>query len=301
MQKNVISLQKQSLVEECTFKSPHFSSLCEHLKLHIRDKKKVVCPFSACQKLFSVISSFTSHISRKHAKDSVFCREAGMDNDDADMHDDDVDMGNDDMTETVELPTVGDSLGDVEKDRDVFLTNLALFYLRMQAKMLLPASTISTLIEEFQEVCTNAMSHVFVKLHEELSQLEIPEERICSIIDGLSKANLLKMYNEGFFRSDTTRKTYFWKNFSYVEPIQVHLGFGASGKEHFCQYVPVKEILKALLNLPSVRKQYNVSKMNLPEDPNVLEDVRDGKTFKENTLLQELPSSFTVILYKDSF
>lgn len=40
-----------------------------------------------------------------------------MDNDDADMHDDDVDMGNDDMTETVELPTVGDSLGDAEKDR----------------------------------------------------------------------------------------------------------------------------------------------------------------------------------------
>lgn len=205
-----------------------------------------------------------------------------MDNDDADMHDDDVDMGNDDMTETVELPTVGDSLGDAEKDRDVFLTNLALFYLRMQAKMLLPASTISTLIEEFQEVCTNAISQVFVKLHEELSQLEIPEERICSIIDGLSKANLLKMYNEGFFRSDTTRKIYFKKNFSYVEPIQVHLGFGASGKEHFCQYVPVKETLKALLNQPSVRKQYNVSKINLPEDPNVLEDVRDGKIFKDS-------------------
>lgn len=49
------------------------------------------------------------------------------------------------MLETVNFPP---DVGDGEKDRDLFLPNLALFYLRMQAKMLLPASTISTLIEE---------------------------------------------------------------------------------------------------------------------------------------------------------
>lgn len=196
--------------------------------------KKIVCPFSACQKLFSVRSSFSSHISRKHAKDWVACRDGGMDNDDAGMHDDTADMGKDDMTETVEFPEVHDSLGDVEKDRDVLLTYLTLFYLRMQAKMLLPASTISTLMEEFQEVCTNARSQLFIRLCKELSNLEIPDERICNIIDGLSKENFLKMYNEGFFRSDTTQKTYFKKNLSYVEPIQVHLGFDASGKEQYC-------------------------------------------------------------------
>lgn len=63
----------------------------------------------------------------------------------------------------------------------------------------------------------------------------------------------------------------------------------------------MKDTLKALLNLPSVSEQYIMSKMCLPEDPNVLEDVRDGKTFKENTLLQELPSSISVILYQDTF
>jgi len=75
-----------------------------------------------------------------------------VDNDDAAMHDDAVVMGNYDMTETEELPEIGNY-----RDRNDFLTNLALFYLRMQAKMILPASTISTLIEEFQEICTNAM------------------------------------------------------------------------------------------------------------------------------------------------
>lgn len=81
----------------------------------------------------------------------------------------------------------------------------------------------------------------------------------------------------------------------------MHLGFDLSGKEQFCQYVPVKDTLKALLDLPSVKEQYNLSKSYLPEDPNVLEDVRDGKTFKENTLLQEFPSSISVILYQDAF
>ena len=129
------------------------------------------------------------------------------------------------------------------------------------------------------------MSQLFVRPHEQLLKLKILDERICNIIDGLSKENFLKMYNEGLFRSNTTWKTYFNKHFSYVEPIQLHLGFDASGKEQFCQYVPVKVTLKALLNLPCTRQQYNVSKKHPPEDPILLEVVLDGKTFKENTLL----------------
>ncbi|KAI2644731.1 RecBCD enzyme subunit RecC [Labeo rohita] len=215
------------------------------------------------------------------------------------MHDDAVDRETDGMTETVEFPEAYDF--PVDAERDIFLTNLALFYLRMQAKMLLPASTISVLIEEFQEVCTNTVSQLFVRLREELAKLDIPDERICSIIDGLSKENLLKIYNEGMFRSDSTRKTFFKKHFSYVEPIQVHLGYDASGTERFCQYVPVKETLKALFQLSSVREQYYMSKMHSAEDTDVLEDVRDGKTYKENSLLQEFPSSVSIILYQDAF
>lgn len=43
--------------------------------------------------------------------------------------------------------------------KDTFVTNLALFYLRMQAKMLLPATTIQTLIVEFQVV--HDLEHIF--------------------------------------------------------------------------------------------------------------------------------------------
>lgn len=95
---------------------------------------------------------------------------------------------------------------------DVLMTNLALFYLRMQAKMLLPATTISALrflIDEFQDLHEHGMTHVLAKVSQELTKLEIPRDRIQTIVEGLSKENLLKMYNQGVFRSDQTRKTFF--------------------------------------------------------------------------------------------
>ena len=281
-------------VETCSVLSSNFSSLCEHLKSHISDGERIVCPFNGCELNFTVKSSFTSHISRKHRNHSG--GERGVD-EAVEHNDSSIDIGNDELTATIAFPQCSDSLVD---DRNVFLTNLALFYLRMQAKMLLPASTISTLIEEFQEVCTNAVAQMFVKLRQELTELGIPLEKISNIIDGLSKENLLAMYNEGLFRSDATRKTYFKKNFNYVEPIPVRLGFDASGKERFYHYVPVKDTLNALLNLPSVREQWQVSQ-TLLADPNMFEDVRDGKNFKENSLLQQFPSSISIILYQDAF
>lgn len=57
-------------VEGCSFVSANFSTLCEHLHWHIRDGKKVSCPYTNCSKYFWVRSSFSSHLSRKHRKTS---------------------------------------------------------------------------------------------------------------------------------------------------------------------------------------------------------------------------------------
>ena len=48
-------------IEGCAFTSTNFSSLCEHLKWHIRDGKKIECPFESCKKNFRVRSTFLSH------------------------------------------------------------------------------------------------------------------------------------------------------------------------------------------------------------------------------------------------
>lgn len=72
-------------------------------------------------------------------------------------------------THSAEIAETGKSSSN-KVDGDVFMTNLALFYLRMQAKMLLPATTISALTAEFQELHTNWIKHVLTVVSQELKK-----------------------------------------------------------------------------------------------------------------------------------
>lgn len=188
-------------------------------------------------------------------------------------------------------------------DQGEFLNNLALFYLKMQAKMLLPASTIQKIIEEFQEVHSCGMKHVLSKVNEKLTLQNLPESDISQILEDVSKEDLFKECHEGPMKSDQTRKTFFKKSFSYVEPTQLYLGADAAGRERFFQYVPIKQTLRSLLSQSVVKDQYRQTKMKQMSQfqLDVLTDVIDGKTMKANTLLKESPSSLSIILYQDSF
>lgn len=277
----------------CWHTSHNYSSLCDHVKWHIRDGKKITCPFPNCEKRFYVKSSFTSHISRKH-KESL--------KNPVQVHNDVSDCRHDSDTEDTH-----DTFMHLQDDAccnsgdKTFLTNLALFYLRMQAQMLLPATTIQCLIDEFQVVHDSNMQHIFSKLRDELTKLNIPLIDIDNIITGLNKNNLLRLYNEGVFRSDETRKTYFKKEFNYVAPNKVYLGKNSKGKDCFLQYVPVKETLRALLSHESVKSQYTAAKAHRSDDPHLLEDVRDGRNFKDKDFFQQCMASVSIILYQDSF
>lgn len=162
-----------------------------------------------------------------------------------------------------------ESIDDPEgnEGKDTFLTNLALFYLRMQAKMLLPATTIQCLIEEFQEVHDSNVENMFHSLRDELMKLNISVTDINNIIGNLNKTNLLRLYNEGVFRSDATRKTYFKNNFNYVPPKQVYLGKDSKGNDCFSQYVPIAETIKALMSNESMQLQYAEAKTAKSHDP----------------------------------
>lgn len=62
--------------------------------------------------------------------------------------------------------------------------------------------------------------------------------------------------------TEYTRKQFFLKNFSYVHPQPIHLGTDDKRSDRYLQYIPLKEILKAMLNDPVVRKDMRVfSKM----------------------------------------
>lgn len=63
-------------------------------------------------------------------------------------------------------------------DAAQFLKNLALFYLKLQAKMLLPSSVIQTIIEDFQEIHDISQSRLLFKLKEKLDALGVTDADI---------------------------------------------------------------------------------------------------------------------------
>lgn len=289
-------------IQGCDHAADSINSLCTHLGMHMGSGKKVVCPYEGCSKSFRVRSSFTAHVSRKHRHPSRTQF---------------VGVLSDNVTDEVSRPTtsndncINESVGASDFDVDVstsitdgapFLKNLALFYLKMQAKFLLPATTMQCIIDEFQEVHNIGMKRAYEKIEEKLTELDIPKDCIHKIIAELEKEDLLTIHNEGVLRSDKTRKTFFKENFNYVPPNQIYLGTdGHNGKERFCQYIPIRDTLSALFRQSTVREQYLKSKERIQGDSMILNDVCDGAACKNNIILQESPSAVSIILFQDAF
>ena len=128
----------------CSFKCDTLTSLMKHLKSHVKEGLEIKCPFRGCDCSFSVASSFDSHISRKHNKKNV---------DDLDTEVLDV------IVTTEQLCQPSQSCSDVPDeqhesevplavDETLFLQNLTLFYLKLQGKLLLPASEVTEVFQK---------------------------------------------------------------------------------------------------------------------------------------------------------
>ena len=50
----------------CQYKCSNLYDFIQHFKVHINDGHSVPCPFTNCNGVFKIVSSFTSHISRQH-------------------------------------------------------------------------------------------------------------------------------------------------------------------------------------------------------------------------------------------
>ncbi|KAF3708595.1 hypothetical protein EXN66_Car001769 [Channa argus] len=183
-------------------------------------------------------------------------------------------------------------------DETLFLENLALLYLKLQGKLLLPASTIQTVIEDFQNAHEISLLHSLKILSEKLKDLGIQEPTISSIIDEINSGDLLKMYNRNVLSTDQKRKSVFKNTFNYVEPLL--LGSDENDKESFAQYISIHETLATLFKSEPFREQHAATQACLVTK-NIIRDVSDGHGFQSNQLLKTEPSSVGLILYQDAF
>ena len=155
----------------CTFKS--LNDLFAHLRTHIDSKVDIECPYKDCKKRFCKKSSFSAHISRCHRNCAASDAESVLDRPEHQI------------VENISLPVhVEPSLDDTEfysdssvglddcfgeETEEEFLQCLSVFYLKLQAKNLLPSSVIQSIISEFQSVHDIEKQIVRKRLDEKLN------------------------------------------------------------------------------------------------------------------------------------
>lgn len=174
-------------VDTCSEVFLGLRQLTSHLTDHINEGIAVPCPFSNCDKFFNFRSTLSSHISRKHKGETLpgrpellteQCNEsdsfAPEDSDDSQAENDCADY----------LPV---SKEDIE-------TCLGQFYLKLQAKNVLPATLIQDILEGLQSVndlCQQQQQHFF----QEILSKHLDEEEVKQCMDQMKELDHVKTCN----------------------------------------------------------------------------------------------------------
>ena len=308
---------------ECLMVLNSFEDFKRHLKRHLSKRKEIVCPFQACPYKFTVKSSFSAHLSRKHhginfpslspvhMQDVTACYGEASSTNTA-HSDEEIDINNIEHVERENIETVeandnqmifenlNDDDFEIGDETDsLFLKNLALFYLKLQGKYLLPSSTIQAIVSEFEE-CHEMSQNILIKtVCEKMVLYGISPELISSVKKDIEKNDPFTQCNKGPLRTAQRRNTFYKKNFPYTKPVEVFLGYNAKNRPVTYHYIPIHKSVEKLYSCyPSHFKFYE--DLNDTGPPERLSDVFHGTVFRKNALFSK-EKSFYIILYQDAF
>ena len=195
-------------------------------------------------------------------------------------------------------------------DMRLYLRNLSLFYLKIQAKYLIPSSTIQHIIADIQDVHKLGQSYLSQKLCEKITKyFDLPECTVKEIIQEVVSCDLFEKCTEENLRSDHCRSRTSRELFNHVEPVSIQLGRNASQKPCTLQYVTITDTISNLFKNKSVQEEYqNTCYPNYigctgysDVTGKVFSDITDGMVFKKNILYRNEPNSLRLVLYKDAF
>ncbi|KAK0145280.1 hypothetical protein N1851_015823 [Merluccius polli] len=259
----------------CSDRFQTVHKLLVHLKNHLVEGRSVKCPVAGCQSTFTVKSSFTAHLSRKHpqcSSSATACEEASQTLDGA-------------TEESTELP---------HKFDETFLRNVCLFYLKLQGQLLLPVSTIQIIVEETQNLHELGLDYTLSKLNSLLKD----ELNLTDDVMG-KDSDLFSSSHKGPLRTTYSSAQTFKRMFKYVEPKVVRLGYDDNMRQRNAYYIPVKQTLISLLK--SEFWKISVLQRSNETDACVLSDICDGQAFKSNPFFIANPGGLQLILYQDAF
>ncbi|KAK3929621.1 Zinc finger protein 76 [Frankliniella fusca] len=277
-------------IESCSEKFYATNLLLKHLKAHINSGQTVGCPFRPCDKKYSVLSSFTGHLSRNHRSESVGEPEVPLQNFSTVGHDEFEFEDLSDPSTPNEDSTVPENFA------DLYLNNLAQFFLKLETKFMVPASTVQYIVSEMTNIDQLGTDIVLKEIRDNLINLGLDNEKVNKIVSQLSNP-----YPQASSKlaADYLRKKFFHKLPGYVPAKEIILDVGDSGKKRVFHYIPVDSSLKAFLSdksIASVLLDDLQTKAKL-----VFQDFYNGSVFQKNQFFKENPDALVIILYQDEF
>jgi len=275
----------------CKQETDSFMMLTKHLNSHIMYGVEVQCPYDGCAKVYSVKSSFTSHLGRHKLSSSKDRPDVGVPSDSCYVNcldeyiDDDTENGNlldDTVSNDSELSP------DVTKSIQKCIID---FLMRIEFKCLVPENTIQSIVEEWIALNNDSFQIVQKSLRARLGLENIPKENIDSILSDIALDPFKEFYQS--IGSKYKRKNLYKKSSFYIPPEKVSLPTRA-----FFYYVPIEKTVENIFT--DCARSFDF--YGLPHrEHNIVKDFTDGTTFINRRFFEENPHAIRLILYQDCF
>ena len=287
-----------------------FSDLVRHLKAHIKKKKEqVTCPMQGCDKKYNVLSSFTSHLTKRHKNtykkigDFEIGEHSESEQSPTPLRSDENQLveNGENETEFFEVEDVAQPRSPMEQNSpfeeslDLYLHNLAQFYLKLESQLLLPASTVKTIVTEISSMQHESQNIVRKSLTKKLVAEGIRAEKVKVIVEEVMNEDPFLKCNTKL-GSNYKRKKFYKEKFDFVQPQSILIN---KEKETFFSYVLIIETLNYIFQDKSI--QLEILQHPGPRDERVLHNFMDGTVYKSNKFFQDNPNALKIILYQDSF
>lgn len=295
-----VSVQLRCLFNFCSSEYDDLKTLKCHLSGHIDEGLTVTCPFDGCSKTFNVKSSFLTHISRYHKGWDVtkiapvhICEltERSFQGEGSHVEPEEPESFNIDAEQSDNFCS--------DQVKDNFTESLAQFYLGLQAKYLVPASTITEIANEMRTISDIQQEYTVDALACELGQYGVPKETVTSLGNSIYEQSPMHkaLHEKGHLTTQHKRLKYYKSHYDYVEPVEVFLGRNRSGQKRHYHYIPILETLKVILK----QQGFDQHSPSSNSEDDVLCDVTDGWAIKSNAMFSSDPDSLKVMLFQDAF
>ena len=235
-------------VEICKKEFYQFPHLVQRMKTHIRSQQEIKCPYPKCKKKYSLISSFSGHLSTRH-RNCTFQLDiepsVNVNND----SDNQSNLNNLEQTNDLNLsvnnenimqfPTQSDdnmeknmtsSKNSPEESSNLFLENFAQFYLKLESEFFLPSTTVQYIVTQINSIHEEGQEIIKKKLMEHLYEENIGKDKIDKYLEIFNSDPFLN--SNDVLKTTYRRKNYYKKQFNYVEPVSIEIN--KETKTKFC-------------------------------------------------------------------